>query len=81
MYITYCKENEFKPFGKSSHFKILRACMAFNRTNLHGLDDIAAEGVEAFQTLHDLFVDLRKDILICENTHKELILHFSVVFT
>lgn len=55
--------------------------MAFNRTNLHGLDDIAAEGVEAFQTLHDLFVDLRKDILICENTHKELILHFSVVFT
>lgn len=55
--------------------------MAFNRTNLHGLDDIAAEGVEAFQTLHDLFVDLRKDILICEKyTQRINITFFSRVY-
>ena len=49
--VQYCTEINFKPFSKSSMFRILSACTATVRKSLHGLDYIAAEGAKAFDDL------------------------------
>ncbi|XP_062590554.1 uncharacterized protein LOC134252133 [Saccostrea cucullata] len=72
MYLAFCKENEFKPLGKSSLFKILKACAASKRKNLHGLDNTAADGVEAFQSLHTFLNTLKNHSLMSAELHKEL---------
>lgn len=54
LYSSYCSENNFEPLGKSTLFKLLNACAAAKRTSLQGLDNIAADGNEAFKTLVDI---------------------------
>lgn len=71
MYISYCTDLNFAPLGKSSLFRILTARAASQKTNLHGLDNIAAEGVEAFQSLHEFVNNLKKKSSISSNTHNE----------
>lgn len=66
MYISYCKDLNFTPLGKNSLLKILTACAASQRTKLHGLDNIAAEGVEAFQSLHEFVNNLKKNLLFLQ---------------
>ena len=59
MYITYCEEVNFEPLGRTSLFKILKECAASKRTNLRGLDNITASGIEGFDMLEELVTSLR----------------------
>ncbi|CAC5382469.1 unnamed protein product [Mytilus coruscus] len=53
-YLSYCSETSFDPLCKSSLYKILSECPASRRTNLKGLDNIAADGNSAYDTLMDV---------------------------
>lgn len=70
MNLTYCKENEFQPFGKNSHFEILRDCMASSRTNLHGLDNTAAEELDLFRHFM-IFLKILEKIYLFVNIHTQ----------
>lgn len=50
-YQQYCKESEFKPFGRATMLRILSACSATVRKSLQGLDYFAADGGKAFDDL------------------------------
>ena len=50
-YQQYCKENDFKPFGRSTMLRILNACSAKVRKSLQGLDYFATDGGKAFDDL------------------------------
>lgn len=47
-YLSYCSETSFDPLCSSSLYKILSECPALRRTNLKGLDNIAADGNSAY---------------------------------
>ncbi|CAG2218847.1 unnamed protein product [Mytilus edulis] len=72
MYEVYCKDTAFEPLGRSTLFYILKACAASKRTNLHGLDNIAAEGVEGYQALHECTDKLKEINIISTEQHTEL---------
>ena len=59
MYSEYCKELDFEPLGRTSLYKILKECAASKRTNLKGLDNITASGIEGFDMLEELVSSLR----------------------
>ncbi len=50
-YQQYCKETDFKPFGRATMLRILSACSATVRKSLQGLDYFAADGAKAFDDL------------------------------
>lgn len=58
LYLSYCRESNFIPLGQSTLFRILNTCSATKRTNMHGLDNIAAEGIEGFQAMKEIIDDL-----------------------
>ncbi|VDI54148.1 Hypothetical predicted protein [Mytilus galloprovincialis] len=62
MYITICKEQDFSPLSSSTLFKILSSCSAAKKTNLRGLDNIAADGNTAF----DLLINVTKELVNME---------------
>ncbi|KAK3725260.1 hypothetical protein QZH41_001293 [Actinostola sp. cb2023] len=57
-YITYCKEHNFVPAGERSLYRMLQVCSASMQKSLHGLDNIASEGTEAFDNLTDVIKTL-----------------------
>ncbi|CAC5397247.1 unnamed protein product [Mytilus coruscus] len=57
-YLSYCSETSFDPLCKSSLYKILIECPASRQTNLKGLDNIAANGNSAYDTLMDVIAVL-----------------------
>lgn len=59
-YLAYCQEDGFEPLSKSTLYKILSECPASKRTNLKGLDNIAAEGNSSFETLIGFIQELEK---------------------
>ena len=59
-YLAYCQEDGFEPLSKSTLYKILSECPASKRTNLKGLDNIAAEGNSSFETLIGIIQELEK---------------------
>ena len=50
-YMAHCKEQEFEPASERSLFRMLEICSASMQKSLHGLDNITAEGGEAFDSL------------------------------
>ena len=50
-YTSYCREQQFEPAGTRSLFRMLDICSASIQRSLHGLDNITAEGTEAFDNL------------------------------
>ena len=50
-YRSYCKQQEFEPASERSLFRMLEVCSASMQKSLHGLDNITAEGAEAFDRL------------------------------
>ena len=50
-YTNYCREQQFEPASTRSLFRRLDICSASMRRSLHGLDNIIAEGTEAFDNL------------------------------
>ncbi len=54
-YLKYCKDEHFnKPLSRSTLFRILEVREASQRKSLQGLDNTAAEGMTAFQTLRSI---------------------------
>ncbi|CAG2209469.1 unnamed protein product [Mytilus edulis] len=58
-YMSYCKETEFEPLSRATLFNILSECPASHRTNLKGLDNIAADGVCAMDTLLEIVANFQ----------------------
>ena len=58
-YLKHCNEEDFKPLGKSTLFRILQVREASQRKSLQGLDNIAASGAEGFESMHKIVDDLR----------------------
>ncbi|KAK6173861.1 hypothetical protein SNE40_017244 [Patella caerulea] len=56
LYIAYCEETSFELLGKSLLFSIIQVCAASGQRSLAGLDNIAADGADAFVTLHSITV-------------------------
>ena len=50
-YTSYCREQQFEPASTRSLFRMLDICSASIQRSLHGLDNITAEGTEAFDNL------------------------------
>ena len=53
-YSSYCKQQEFEPASERSLFRMLEICSASMQKSLHGLDNITAEGSEAFDSLQKI---------------------------
>ncbi|CAC5417586.1 unnamed protein product [Mytilus coruscus] len=51
MYASYCNEEHFNPLSKSTQFKLLATCAAAKRSNLSGLDNIAADGAASMDNI------------------------------
>ena len=58
-YNDVCKEIGYTPLSSSSLLRILNALKPSQRKSLAGLDDITAEGMNGFQFLHQVIVDLK----------------------
>ena len=59
-YLEYCKEQSHEPLSRSTLFKILEVQEASQRKSLQGLDNTAADGAAAFQTLETLVETLER---------------------
>ena len=62
IYQSFCKETDFTPLSRSTLYHILSVCPASHRTNLRGLDNIAADGSAAFETLLSTISDLERHV-------------------
>ncbi|XP_064653010.1 uncharacterized protein LOC135503381 [Lineus longissimus] len=51
LYQAYCEETDFHPLQRSTLFSIIQVCAASQKKSLAGLDNIAAEGSQAFDSL------------------------------
>ena len=60
-YRSYCKQQEFEPASEHSLFRMLEICSASMQKSLHGLDNIIAEGAEAFDGLMSIIETLMKN--------------------
>ena len=60
MYFKYCFETDFQRSGKSALYNILNACASSKQKSLKGLDNIAADGSAAFDTLHHILTCIPK---------------------
>ncbi|CAC5393144.1 unnamed protein product [Mytilus coruscus] len=67
-YMSYCKETEFEPLSRATLFNILSECPASHRTNLKGLDNIAADGVCAMDTLLEIVANFQNST-VHQNTN------------
>ena len=50
-YTSNCREQQFEPANTRCLFRMLEVCSASMQRSLHGLDNITAEGTEAFDNL------------------------------
>ncbi|KAK3731075.1 hypothetical protein QZH41_007964 [Actinostola sp. cb2023] len=74
-YFKHCTEEEFEPLGRSTLFRILNVREASQRKSLQGLDNTAAGGSEAFETMHklvDTLQDLGADSTWCKEARNGL---------
>ena len=62
LYQSSCKESGLIPLSRSSLFHVLSGCPASHRTNLRGLDNIAAGGSMAFDILLSTITDIKRYI-------------------
>ena len=58
-YLKHCSEDHFEPLSRSTLFRILQVREASQRKSLHGLDNIAAGGAEAFESVRKIVDDLK----------------------
>ena len=60
-YLAVCRQTGFEPVSESSLWRILRALKPSQRKSLAGLDDITADGMNAFKYLETFLQRLKKD--------------------
>ena len=63
-YLEYCDETSFQPISRSSMWGVLEVQEASQRKSLRGLDNTAAEGANAFDTLHKTVNELESVVQI-----------------
>ena len=74
-YTSYCKEQQFEPASIRCLFRMLEVCSASMQRSLHGLDNISAEGTEAFDNLRaiiDTLVENGKEQHWAETMRRDL---------
>ncbi|KAK3741485.1 hypothetical protein QZH41_011495, partial [Actinostola sp. cb2023] len=74
-YSAYCRQIDFEPASERSLFRMLDVCSASMQTSLQGLDNVTAEGSEAFQNMATIVQSLQESGTSSqwvEDTHKAL---------
>ena len=59
-YLSFCKEEEVEPLSRSTLYRILEVRKSSQRKSLQGLDNTAADGASAFDTLDSVLDQLEK---------------------
>ena len=59
-YLQLCQEESFEPLSQATLYRILEVREASQRKALKGLDNVAAEGTAAFETLERVLEELQK---------------------
>ena len=59
-YLQLCQEESFEPLSQATVYRILEVREASQRKALRGLDNVAAEGTAAFETLERVLEELQK---------------------
>ena len=59
-YLQYCSEEEFEPLSRATLYRILEVREASQRKALQGLDNVAADGAAAFDTIEKVVDELEK---------------------
>lgn len=71
-YLDYCKEQEFEPASERSLYRMIEVCSASMQKSLQGLDNITAEGVEAFDQAFSMLEGLADQRINVTATQKLL---------
>ena len=50
-YLAYCKDQAYETFSRSTLYNIMKVCFSSQKKNLHGLDNITADGLKAVEVL------------------------------
>ncbi|CAG2233580.1 unnamed protein product [Mytilus edulis] len=58
-YTAYCKDQGYETFSRSTLYNILNCCVASLKKNLHGLDNITADGMKAVENITDVISRLQ----------------------
>ena len=58
-YLAYCQDQSYETFSRSTLYNILNACNASQKKNLHGLDNITADGMKAIDNIAGVISKLR----------------------
>ena len=77
-YTSFCKESGYEPLSSSTVYNILQSCPASKRTNLKGLDNIAADGTAAYDSLSKIVFDLQPHAMNENEKLKEISCQQSV---
>ena len=59
-YLQLCQEQDFDPLSRATLYRILEVREASQRKALKGLDNVAADGMAAFETLERVIEELQK---------------------
>ena len=59
-YLELCQEESFEPLSQATLYRILEVREASQRKALKGLNNVAAEGTAAFETLDKVVEELQK---------------------
>ena len=59
-YQKHCRETEFSPLSRATLFRILDVKEASQRKSLHGLDNTAADGSSAFDSIENILNSLQQ---------------------
>lgn len=70
-YFEICKNEQLPPLSESTCYRILNKCKASFRKSMQGLDNIKADGLDAFDKIDEIIKSL-KDFNLSEKTYKEL---------
>ena len=60
LYISLCKDEEFETLSRSTLYRILEVRKSSQRKSLQGLDNTAADGAAAFDTLETVLGQIEK---------------------
>ena len=57
-YFKHCEEEEVEPLSRATLFRVLEVREATERKSLQGIDNIAAEGSNAFEKLKKIVIEM-----------------------
>ena len=69
-YMSYCKEQDFEPASERSLYRMIEVCSASMQKSLHGLDNVTAEGAEAFDKVLSILEKISENGIDVTSTQK-----------